>query len=170
VTGTSGANVTEDNYTTVGGGKIDLTDLFVSGGDPSGTGACSYIGLEVSSGGHSLSTNGVEVKSGDTTRTLVGMVYADGAHSVSDSATARNVASWFNRRARTCRNVWTSDATASSSSPTYAELKAGGTTTLHCQFVSWDRDDLAWSLFGGGSVATGQTADVSVGFDSTSSA
>jgi hypothetical protein len=102
ITGTSGANVTEDNFTTKGSGKIDLTNLLLSGGDPRGTGACSYIGLEFSPTGHTTGLNGVEIKgtsgSPDPTQTLVGLVYAtaSGSSGVHDTATQRDVASWLN--------------------------------------------------------------------------
>lgn len=47
--------------------------------------------------GHATHTNGVEIKSGDSTRTFVGMVYANAAAQFSDGPTLRHVASYFNR-------------------------------------------------------------------------
>lgn len=59
----------------------------------------SAINLEFSATGHTIdSSSGVEIKTGDATRTLVGMVYSNSSGQFSDSATSRLVASWFNRR------------------------------------------------------------------------
>ncbi|MFJ4349478.1 hypothetical protein ACIPZ5_01105 [Pseudomonas sp. NPDC089428] len=58
----------------------------------------SAIALEFSATGHSTGTNGVEIKTGDPSRTLVGMVYTSATSQFSDGPTARLVASWFNRR------------------------------------------------------------------------
>jgi hypothetical protein len=62
----------------------------------------STMQLQASTSGHVTGTDGNEVKSGDATQTLVGMVYpAAGTPGVfTDTAAYRGVASWFNRRTR----------------------------------------------------------------------
>lgn len=53
--------------------------------------------LEASTTGHSTDTTyGIEIKTGDSTRTLVGAVYTNGSTQFADSLSARNVVSWFN--------------------------------------------------------------------------
>jgi hypothetical protein len=102
ITGTSGTNVVEDNQTTPsvsGPPYIDILDKLTTG-SPSGTGACSYIGLEFDTNGHVTDQYGVEVDSatGGGTKTLVGIVATDGMSTINDILTKRDVASWFNRR------------------------------------------------------------------------
>lgn len=59
----------------------------------------SAIALEASATGHSQdSTTGVEIKTGDATRTLVGMIWLNASTQFADSPTARHVASYFSRR------------------------------------------------------------------------
>jgi len=54
--------------------------------------------LEASATGHSTdSTTGVEIKTGDATRSLVGMVYVGTGPAFNDSALKRHVVSWHNR-------------------------------------------------------------------------
>ena len=55
--------------------------------------------LEASATGHSQdATTGVEIKTGDATRTLVGMIYTNASSQFADAPATRHVASWFNRR------------------------------------------------------------------------
>jgi hypothetical protein len=61
------------------------------------------ITLEASTTGHATdATTGTEIKSGDSSRSLVGMVYMDVGTpgTFADTAAKRYVASWFNRRRR----------------------------------------------------------------------
>lgn len=63
------------------------------------------IALEFSATGHSTHTDGVEIKTGDPSRTLVGAVATIGSNALfQDNLTIRYVASWFNRRRRPMRN------------------------------------------------------------------
>ena len=49
--------------------------------------------------GHSQDpATGIEIKTGDATRSFVGMAYLNASSQFADSNTARHVASWFNRR------------------------------------------------------------------------
>jgi hypothetical protein len=57
--------------------------------------------LERVTTGHSTDANtGVEIKTGDPSRTLVGMAYCDGTGNWRDDSANRMVASYFNRKAR----------------------------------------------------------------------
>jgi hypothetical protein len=58
----------------------------------------SAVAYEVSATHHATHTNGVEIKSGDPTRTLVGAVWRWNDGLFYDNDAIRAVASWFNRR------------------------------------------------------------------------
>lgn len=60
----------------------------------------SAIALVASTTGHSQdATTGIEIKTGDATRALVGMVFTNPSSQFADAPAERHVASWFNRRA-----------------------------------------------------------------------
>jgi hypothetical protein len=151
ITGTTEANVTSpaiinDNYTTFQ--RFTLSDTAFAN-IYTGGGTCDLVGLSAAAAstvGHTTAPNGVEVASSDPTKTLVGVVYMDSSQLFNDSSTHRDVASWFNRRIKTCKNVWGLGGAAVSST-TYVEVTGTG-GGLHCEFVSWANDDLSWSLFG----------------------
>lgn len=72
--------------------------------------------LELSTTAHATGTNGVEIKSGDATRTLVGMVATNGSTQFVDSATAgRLCINWFNRTPRALQSANTTNSTTSTS-------------------------------------------------------
>ena len=181
VTGNTEANVADDNSTvpnTSGSAYVDLTDQLYSGAAATGnTGMCSYMSLRfepASTSPHMTWTNGVEIfgspsgtPAADPSQTLVGAVYTQpSTAAILDQLTNRDVASWFNRRLRTCRNAWGADA-VQSPALIYLEITNGG-TPLHCEFVTWGQDDVGWALFGAVSCATGQFCNVSAGFNGTS--
>jgi hypothetical protein len=92
----------------------------------------SAIGLEFDTVGHSIdAVTGVEVKTGDATRTLVGMVYVNGSAQFGDGPAARLVASWFNRRS-VGGNV-TSSGTLSFSTVSNTEISTG----VRILFLNW---------------------------------
>ncbi|HWY14445.1 MAG TPA: hypothetical protein VNX86_04805 [Rhizomicrobium sp.] len=110
--------------------------------------------------------NGIAMKSGSSTETLVGMAYIGASHAVNDSATKRDVAGWFNRKPKTCKNVYT--ALRSTTSTSYAEPNA----EIECEFVTWaDSGDLKWALSGcANNTSNADGWNVSAGFDSTTTA
>ncbi|WP_088148130.1 hypothetical protein [Achromobacter denitrificans] len=63
-------------------------------------GIAGAISLEASTIAHSRHTNGIQIKTGDPTRTLVGMVYIPSTVRFLDENAGRCVASWFNRSPR----------------------------------------------------------------------
>ena len=103
-------------------------------------------------------TTGIEIKSGDATRVLVGMIRTNAGPVIADTATARLVASWHNRRQRYVTNVFSADRSTSATG--YTELNS----EIRCTFVTWgDSVDIAYSgnassssgtisIFGGPSV------------------
>lgn len=81
---------------TVTNGGLNVNTLYYAYAYMSG----STMTLEVVTTGHTQdTTTGVEIKTGDATRTLVGMIYANASAQFADGSATRHVASWFNRRA-----------------------------------------------------------------------
>lgn len=88
--------------------------------------------LELSTTGHSPDTAfGVETKTGDTTRTLVGMVRVDASSEFVYSAENKAVASWFNRKLISSTKLVVSQRTTSST--TVVEMS----TADRAFFLSW---------------------------------
>jgi hypothetical protein len=85
------------------------------------------IVLEASVTGHvTSSTTGIEVKSGDSTRTLVGGACLISGPVFIDSASQRYVLSWFNQRVKKGLSSFTQARTlqTSSGSPAYSEINS----------------------------------------------
>lgn len=86
--------------------------------------------------GHSPSTTagnkGVEVMTGDDSRTLVGMARTDGAGAWADSQTQRFVLSWFNRRRLALRNGLGGGGVANNSAP-WSEIS----TAIRVEGLTW---------------------------------
>lgn len=93
---------------------------------------------------------GVEIKSGDATRTLVGMVQTDGAAHFADFLTL----SWFNRRKKVQRTGFTTNR--STGSTTMVELNA----EIRNSFLCWAGQSIDWRFNG---MAGGGNSQVFVG-------
>jgi hypothetical protein len=97
-----------------------------------GTAAAPTWVIDFSATGHSTDANsGIEIKTGDATRVLVGMVYPATGPSVVDNFVNRLVATWNNRRPRTMQNNFTT--TRSTSSASFVEINS----EIRCAFVTW---------------------------------
>jgi hypothetical protein len=72
----------------------------------------------------------VEIKTGDNTRSLIGMVKTNGSSQFADDIKNRLVASWFNRRPRAIYGATAGSVTTTSATPAIAT----GTLSL---FLSW---------------------------------
>lgn len=123
------------------------------------------IALEASATGHSTdSTTGVEIKTGDATRTLVGMVYPVTGPNFADSNAQRFVASWFNRRQRRCSSAFSTDRTCTTIAPSFSEINS----EIAIKFLTWG-DDIPTACFGRWMVNTSAVlAAVCIAYDSTS--
>jgi hypothetical protein len=74
------------------------------------------LALDFSTTGHTVdAATGIEIKTGDATRVLVGKVLAGSTSQFEDSSTGRYVLSWRNRREARVRNKFTVDRTVSAS-------------------------------------------------------
>jgi hypothetical protein len=91
----------------------------------------SALALEASTTTHATDTStGLEIKSGDATRTLVGMAYVATSATFTDTASQRLVANWFNR---VDRGLGSAVASVSTSSASSMELS----TSYRVAFVSF---------------------------------
>jgi hypothetical protein len=115
-------------------------------------------------------TTGIEIKSGDATRVLVGMIRTNTGPVVADTATARLVASWHNRRPKQLRNAFSTDRSTTSTG--FTEINS----EIRCNFLSWgDAISMAYagnvsSSSGTISAFSGPSVDsATTGFPATSS-
>ncbi|MFY3127643.1 hypothetical protein ACOTGA_23615 [Achromobacter xylosoxidans] len=115
------------------------------------------IALELSSTGHSVGPNGVEVKNGDASRSLVGMIYTTASSQFADSHTQRLCANWFNRRLRA--GVATLLVDTNFSTVVSSEI----TASLRVSALYWANSG-AYSLIANGSVSN-NTAGGIAGFE-----
>ncbi len=105
------------------------TEYLVTLFDNSGTLTIDFIPAAT---GHSTDTStGIEIKTGDDTRILIGRVHTNGASQFADNATSRLVASWLNRTTRGGLGSFTADRTTVST--TYVELNA----EIRVEFLAW---------------------------------
>lgn len=94
--------------------------------------AASVMTLEASATGHSTdATTGAEIKTGDASRSLVGMAYCPSGATFADTDAQRLVASWFNRKPVEGRNYYT--AARSTVSTSLVEVN----TEIRNQFLTW---------------------------------
>jgi hypothetical protein len=117
----------------------------------SGTTAAPVLNLSTTA--YVTGTNGVVVKSGDATQTLVGMVRTNASTQFVDSAAIRTCLNWFNRR-----KIVSDAAQAgpfSFSSTTLAETSS----TLRAQFLTW-ADDIPIAQVSGNFTQTSGTPSI----------
>ncbi|MFY2854970.1 hypothetical protein ACOTJG_13440 [Achromobacter xylosoxidans] len=123
----------------------------------------SAMALELSSVGHSTATSGIEVKAGDLSRSLVGMIYTNASSQFVDSVTQRHCLNWFNRRSLNCYIF--SGSSFNFTTSVGAEIS----TTLRASFLSWPDEATAASITGYASVSTGNIANIQVSVDGSNS-
>lgn len=98
---------------------------------------------ELSTTAHATDSGaGIEIKSGDSTRVLVGKVYVNAAGNFKDNPAERLVASWHNRKRRQLRRAF--KAARSTTSGSYTEIH----TEIRLHFLSWG-DAVTVSYAGG---------------------
>lgn len=121
--------------------------------------------LEYSTTGHSTdTTTGVEIKTGDATRTLVGQARAITGPAWVNSSTQRFVRSWFNEPFVYANVAGTSDV-GTTNTPPYAEIS----TSRRVEFLVWGTDKVESSVFANAvSPVAGVLLNFGVGVDSTS--
>lgn len=110
--------------------------------------------LDFSTTGHATdATTGIEIKSGDATRVLQGMVYPQTGPVFASGNAARLVASWLNRRPTFYSNAFT--ATRNTTSGSIVEIN----TEIRSVFLSWG-DVMKANINGTNSGTTGTAVAV----------
>lgn len=112
------------------------------------------------------SATGVQIKSGDATRTLVGMAYPETGPVFTDTAKKRFVRSWYNDTGVNLINNFTANRATSSPHTTPQEVN----TEIRCQFLLWAGERAKATTAGSfvnGNASGGQTT--AIGFNTTSS-
>lgn len=112
--------------------------------------------------GYTLGSNGIPVKSGDATRTLVGMVSTNGSSQFANADGSRLVASYFQRQLVRSRTQFSTNRTTTSS--VFAELNS----EIRNQFVSWASENVQFAVAGSFACSGSAGAATQVGFNSTS--
>ncbi|OZI61546.1 hypothetical protein [Bordetella genomosp. 11] len=110
------------------------------------------VKVEASTTGYVKGPGGVEVRNGDSSRTLVGKVVTTSGSMFTDTDAARGVASWFNPRQISANAL----VQGSSFTSTSDALVAGATIT----FLPWQGDSFACSFDGYGTSNTGVSGTV----------
>ena len=154
------------------GGAAVNTSGSQSGTHKIGTLRCIYaymnsgtMTLEASTTTHATQAGtGVEIKSGDATRTLVGMAY-DSSTAWVDSVAQRFVRSWFNRKRTPLKNNFTVDRSTTSTS--LIELNS----EIRVEFLLW-ADEAPLLCASGGTYHTnsGSVVTTALGIDDVSTA
>lgn len=90
------------------------------------------VKLEASTTGHSTHTDGVEIKTGDATRTLVGLARCVTGPAWADSLTQRLILNWFNRR-QIIAKTQLSGGSVSTGATSLTELSS----SLRLDFLCW---------------------------------
>ncbi len=115
--------------------------------------------IDWSTTSHATDTaTGIEIKSGDATRVLIGMARPVAGPLFSYSATSRLVATWFNRRPVQMRNAFTTNRTTTATG--YTEINS----EIRCNFLSWG-DEATFAYAGGGDNSAGQAIFCAVALD-----
>lgn len=115
----------------VAGGTLSVGTLYYAYLWDSGGG--TYV-IDWSTTGHSTdATSGIEIKTGDATRVLVGMAYPVTGPNFADGVTQRYVASWFNRQPKRLAASLSTARTVTSTYPTFTEINS----EIRCNFLTW---------------------------------
>jgi len=120
----------------------------------------SAIALEASTTGHSAdSSTGVEIKTGDATRTLVGMARIVAGPAFKDDFENRYVLSWYNRQPKITRKQLI----------TAFSMGAGpsGVPNLQVDFICWENGVPLAAVTGGAQIVAGTTYAFRLGLNGT---
>lgn len=121
--------------------------------------------LEASATGHSTdASTGVEIKTGDSSRTLVGFARVVAGPAWSDTAATRFVRSWFNEPRKVLQNNFSSSKTTASA--TYVEIAGGTTGEGRLAALFWSGESVEAFFSGIGNVnASGTTQFTAIYMD-----
>lgn len=108
--------------------------------------------LEASTTGHSAS-GGIETKTGDTSRTLVGMCKTNASSQFVDDATNIHVLSYFGRQRKVGRAKFTTNRTLAASVGVFTEVH----TEIRINFLTWADEPVRQAICGGWTVTGAAT-------------
>ena len=111
------------------------------------------VALELSTTGHSTASNGVETKTGDTSRTLVGMCFTNSSSQFQDGGAVIGVLSYFNRQRKLGKAKFTANRTVAASAGVFAEVNA----EIRVTFLTWADEPVRQSICGGWTVTGAAT-------------
>jgi len=118
------------------------------------------LAIDFSTTGHTTdAATGVEVKSSNASRTLIGLVRTNGSSQFAESANNRFVNSYFNRRTRGGTNAFTTDRTTTSN--TFVEVNS----EIRVEFVSWSDEAVTASISGACLMSATNGSFITIGFD-----
>lgn len=127
-----------------------------------GTVAAPNWVIDWSATGHSTDANsGIEIKTGDPTRVLIGMAYPGAGPVFVNSTSSRLVLSWFNQRKRALMNQFSTART--SSSTVLVEINA----EIRCQFLTWGSEAIPAAYLGDVKAASTVAVITGPGLDGT---
>lgn len=109
--------------------------------------------------GYALAANGIPQKSGDATRTLVGMISTTGSSQFVSQDGALQVRSYFQRSLQRTRTNFSTNQTTSSS--TLAEID----TSIRNSFLAWNGEDISFATSGSTTTSTANAAVTAISFD-----
>lgn len=121
------------------------------------------MALELSTTGHSVdAATGVHIKTGDATRTLVGMIATNGSSQFQDGTDLAGVLSYFNRRRKTVNRWFTAARTLSATTATEFDAE------IRVKFISWADEQPVMRANGGIYAQTAGPAYAYIGVDTNS--
>ncbi len=109
--------------------------------------------------GYTVGTNGMPVKSGDATRTLVGMALTNGSSQFVSQDGSLFVRSYFGRTLQRSRTQFATDHT--STSGTFVEINS----EIRNSFLSWAGENVQFMTSGSFRCAANQAASTAMDFD-----
>jgi hypothetical protein len=128
VNGTGGANL------------VASTDYWVYAFVNSGAVTADFRTASTHAPSATPGNEGVEILTGNDTRTLIGLVHTNSGGQFADSVTQRFVLSWFNRKRRHMLNTFTVSRTTTSA----AQIEVN--TEIRCEFMLWNDDTPYFSV------------------------
>lgn len=103
---------------------------------------------------------GIEIKTGDDTRTLIGMIRTNASSQFVDAASQRFILSWFNRRGIvSSAGLATTGATANTS---YTEINS---SEIRSEFLTWGEEAVSAALCGNCSLSAAGYCAAGLCFD-----
>lgn len=112
------------------------------------------VALELSATGHSQHSNGVEIKTGDPSRTLVGMVRTNSSGQFVDDEKNLCVLSWFNRHRKVGKSKFTANRDVAAAALVFSEVN----TEIRVNFLTWADEPVRQAICGGFTVVGVGTA------------